>query len=70
LNRVHKSELSLILKKTNGSIYLLKADNATLAAAFTPILEDKNIKIDIVELTKIVSLIKDRANFVSDFLGN
>jgi hypothetical protein len=27
-------------------------------------------KIDIVELTKIVSLIKDRANFVSDFLGN
>jgi hypothetical protein len=29
-------------------------------------LEDKNIKIDIVELTKIVSL-KDRANFVSDF---
>jgi glutamyl-tRNA synthetase len=47
-----------------------KADNATLAAAFTPILEDKNIKIDIVELTKIVSLIKDRANFVSDFLGN
>jgi glutamyl-tRNA synthetase len=33
----------------------------------SPYLGGQNIKIDIVELTKIVSLIKDRANFVSDF---
>jgi glutamyl-tRNA synthetase len=69
LNRVHKSGAKFDPDKNKwfNHQYLLKADNATLAAAFAPMLEDKNIKIDIVELTKIVSLIKDRANFVSDF---
>jgi glutamyl-tRNA synthetase len=48
---------------------LVKQKNKTLAKAFAPIVESKNVSRDFTfsEMTKIVALIKDRAHFVSEF---
>jgi glutamyl-tRNA synthetase len=73
LDRVHKSGAKFDPEKNKwfNHQYLIKQENATLAKAFAPILADKNLSpaFDITDekLAKVVSLIKERANFVSDF---
>ncbi len=48
--------------------YLMKQKDADLAKDFTPILTEKGIDtFGMTKLEKIVSLIKERANFVSEF---
>ncbi|MBQ9400692.1 MAG: glutamate--tRNA ligase [Bacteroidales bacterium] len=47
--------------------YLRMKDDAELAALFMPILEGKGIKADADFVRRVVSLIKERATFVSDF---
>ncbi len=47
--------------------YLLKQSDEDLAALYQPILVDKNINESIERISKVVSLIKERANFVKDF---
>jgi glutamyl-tRNA synthetase len=48
---------------------LVKQENSNLAKSFAPIVECKDVNryYSLVELTKIVSLIKERAHFVSEF---
>ena len=69
LKRVHKSGAKFDPEKNKwfNHQYLLKKDNAVLAEDFAPILDKKGIDISKFDLTKIVSLIKDRAHFVSEF---
>jgi glutamyl-tRNA synthetase len=73
LDRVHKSGAKFDPEKNKwfNHQYLIKQEDATLAKAFAPILADKNLSpaFDITDekLAKVVSLIKERANFVSDF---
>ena len=47
--------------------YLIKRDDAELAADFRPILNSHGASASEQHLTKIVSLIKERAHFVSEF---
>lgn len=47
--------------------YLVKQSNETLAKMYLPILEEKGVKTDLGYVTKVVSLIKERADFVTDF---
>jgi glutamyl-tRNA synthetase len=47
--------------------YLQKQSDEDLAKAFAPIVYEKGIDVDYTTLVKIVSSIKERANFVSDF---
>jgi len=69
LSRVHKSGAKFDPEKNKwfNYQYLIKAPNETLVNAFKPILDDKGIRFEHLDILKIVSLIKDRANFVSDF---
>ena len=69
LSRVHKSGAKFDPEKNKwfNHQYLIKAPNETLVNAFKPILDDKGIRFEHLDILKIVSLIKDRANFVSDF---
>ena len=69
LNRVHKAGAKFDPEKNKwfNHQYLIKQKDEDLAKAFTPILNEKGITIDAITLTKIVSLIKERANFVSEF---
>jgi len=69
LKRVHKSGAKFDPEKNKwfNHQYLLKKDNAVLAEAFAPILVEKGFDISKFDLTRIVSLIKDRAHFVSEF---
>jgi glutamyl-tRNA synthetase len=69
LNRVHKAGAKFDPEKNKwfNHQYLIQADDANLANDYTPILAEKGISVDQVKLTKIVSLIKERAHFVSDF---
>jgi glutamyl-tRNA synthetase len=69
LKRVHKSGAKFDPEKNKwfNHQYLIKQENTVLAKAFTPILIEKNIEISKYDLVKIVSLIKDRAHFVSEF---
>jgi glutamyl-tRNA synthetase len=69
LKRVHKSGAKFDPEKNKwfNHQYLLKQDNAILADTFAPILIEKGIDISKFDLTRIVSLIKDRAHFVSEF---
>ncbi len=46
--------------------YLLKRDNKEVAALFDLILKDRGIHEPIEKVTKIVSLVKDRVNFVHE----
>ena len=46
--------------------YMIKANNSDLADLFIPILQDKGIEADKDTVTKIVSLVKERAEFVKD----
>jgi glutamyl-tRNA synthetase len=71
LKRVHKSGAKFDPDKNKwfNHQYLMKQDDAVLAQQFTKIVELKNLNryYSLIEMTKIVSLIKDRAHFVSEF---
>ena len=68
LNRVHKAGAKFDPDKNKwfNHQYLQKQSDESLAKTFAPIIAEKGISTDL-DLTKIVSLIKERANFVSDF---
>ncbi|RTZ09174.1 glutamate--tRNA ligase [Flavobacterium sp. GSP6] len=71
LNRVHKAGAKFDPEKNKwfNHQYLIKQEDATLAKAYTPILAEKGFStsLEMTKLTKIVSLIKERADFVSEF---
>jgi glutamyl-tRNA synthetase len=69
LNRVHKAGAKFDPEKNKwfNHQYLIKQNDADLAKAFTPILKEKELTVDPITVTKIVSLIKERASFVSEF---
>jgi len=68
LSRVHKSGAKFDPDKNKwfNHQYLQKQSDESLANSFTTILEEKGI-LTALDVTKIVSLIKERANFVSEF---
>ena len=69
LNRVNKSGARFDPDKTkwfNQQYMHLKSDE-DLAKLFTPILTEKGIKKETNFIVKVVSLIKERATFISDF---
>ncbi|OXA99768.1 glutamate--tRNA ligase [Flavobacterium plurextorum] len=69
LNRVHKAGAKFDPEKNKwfNHQYLIKQNDADLAKSFSPILEEKGFSTSLEVTTRIVSLIKERANFVSDF---
>lgn len=69
LNRVHKSGAKFDPEKNKwfNHQYLIKQNDADLAKDFTPILVEKSVDISKYDVTRIVSLIKERAHFVSEF---
>jgi glutamyl-tRNA synthetase len=71
LSRVHKSGAKFDPEKNKwfNHQYLVKQNDADLAEVFVKIVEEKKVRCDFsfVEMTKIVSLIKERAHFVSEF---
>jgi len=69
LNRVHKAGAKFDPEKNKwfNHQYLVKQNDVDLAKAFAPIVADKGITVSENVLTKIVSLIKERAHFVSEF---
>ena len=75
LNRVHKSGAKFDPEKNKwfNHQYLQKQSDEDLAKAFAPILAEKgissfgNAQDDTLDVTKVSSLIKERANFVSEF---
>jgi glutamyl-tRNA synthetase len=69
LNRVHKAGAKFDPDKNKwfNHQYLQKQNDEELAKEFAPILYDKGIDTDYGTIVRIVSLIKERANFVSDF---
>jgi glutamyl-tRNA synthetase len=71
LNRVHKAGAKFDPEKNKwfNHQYLQKQSDESLAKAFEKNVIEKNGKCDFsfVEMTKITSLIKERANFVSEF---
>ena len=69
LTRVHKAGAKFDPEKNKwfNHQYLVQAADTDLANDYAPILKDKGISVDQDKLTKIVSLIKERAHFVSEF---
>ncbi|MBL0014667.1 MAG: glutamate--tRNA ligase [Flavobacterium sp.] len=69
LNRVHKSGAKFDPEKNKwfNHQYLQKQTNESLANSFSSILSEKGISIANDKLITIVSLIKERANFVAEF---
>ena len=71
LNRVHKSGAKFDPEKNKwfNHQYLMKQENSNLAKAFTPILIEKGFykETETSKIEKIVSLIKERAHFTSEF---
>jgi glutamyl-tRNA synthetase len=69
LSRVHKAGAKFDPEKNKwfNHQYLIKRNNEALAKDFVPVLEEKGIAISKVDVTRIVSLIKERAHFVSEF---
>ena len=69
LNRVHKAGAKFDPEKNKwfNHHYLQIQSDESLAKAFAPFLYEKDIAVDYTTLVKIVSLIKERANFVSEF---
>jgi glutamyl-tRNA synthetase len=69
LNRVHKAGAKFDPEKNKwfNHQYLIKQKDEDLAKAFTPIVAEKGFSISQNQLTKIVSLIKERAHYVSEF---
>jgi glutamyl-tRNA synthetase len=70
LSRVHKAGAKFDPEKNKwfNHQYLIKQNDEDLAKAFAPIVAVKGIdSYEMTKLEKIVSLIKERANFVSEF---
>jgi glutamyl-tRNA synthetase len=69
LNRVHKSGAKFDPEKNKwfNHQYLIKQNDADLAESFSPILAEKGVDVSKYDVTRIVSLIKERAHFVSEF---
>ncbi|SFE52580.1 glutamate--tRNA ligase [Flavobacterium xueshanense] len=71
LSRVHKAGAKFDPEKNKwfNHQYLVKQKDEDLAKAFAPILIEKGLSTahEMTKLTKIVSLIKERAHFVSEF---
>ena len=69
LNRVHKAGAKFDPEKNKwfNHHYLMLQTDDDLAKAFAPFLYAKGIDVDYTTLVKIVSSIKDRANFVAEF---
>ena len=69
LNRVHKAGAKFDPEKNKwfNHQYLQKQSDEELAEIFRSILKEKGISVENNKLIKIVSSIKERANFVSDF---
>lgn len=72
LERVNKSGARFDIEKTKwyNHQYLQNKSNATLAELYSPILTQKEVPSDFLDasyIEKVVGLIKERANFVSDF---
>ena len=69
LNRVHKSGAKFDPEKNKwfNHQYLQKQSNESLANSFSSILNEKGVSIADEKLVTIVSLIKERANFVAEF---
>ena len=68
-NRVHKSGAKFDPDKNKwfNHQYLIKQNDADLAKSFSPILVEKGVDVSKYDITRIVSLIKERAHFVSEF---
>jgi glutamyl-tRNA synthetase len=68
LERVHKAGAKFDPEKTKWfqHQYLQKVDDEKLAEDFSKLLQNKGVSTDL-DLTIIVSLLKERATFVSDF---
>ncbi|UMY66364.1 glutamate--tRNA ligase [Flavobacterium sp. HJ-32-4] len=68
LARVHKAGAKFDPEKNKwfNHQYLIRQDDDTLAKAFAPLLYAKGIPADFGTVTRIVSLVKERADFVSD----
>jgi len=69
LHRVHKAGAKFDPEKNKwfNHQYLIRQSDTFLADSFAPILTEKGIEISKYDLKRIVSLIKDRAHFVSEF---
>ncbi|AWG20846.1 glutamate--tRNA ligase [Flavobacterium faecale] len=69
LKRVHKAGAKFDPEKNKwfNHQYLVQADDEKLAADYAPILAENGFTPSIEKITKIVSLIKERAHFVSEF---
>lgn len=68
LNRIHKAGAKFDPEKNKwfNHQYLQKQSDASLAESFKAILDKKGISTSL-DLTKVVSLIKERAHFVNEF---
>ncbi len=68
LNRVHKAGAKFDPEKNKwfNHHYLQEQTNESLAKSYLPILAEKGVSTSL-DVLKIVSLIKERANFVSEF---
>lgn len=68
LNRIHKAGAKFDPEKNKwfNHQYLQKQSDASLAESFKSILDKKGISTTL-DLTKIVGMIKERANFVTEF---
>lgn len=69
LGRVHKAGAKFDPEKNKwfNHQYLVKQKDEDLAKAYAPILAEKGFHVDQSVLIKVVSLIKERAHFVSEF---
>ena len=69
LSRIHKAGAKFDPEKNKwfNHQYLQKQSDESLAEVFAPTLLAKGIAVDNNKLLKIISLIKERADFVSDF---
>jgi glutamyl-tRNA synthetase len=69
LNRIHKAGAKFDPEKNKwfNHQYLQQQDNRILAESFSKELQKKGIVCSIEKVEKIVGLIKERANFVSEF---
>jgi glutamyl-tRNA synthetase len=69
LDRVHKSGAQFNPDKTKwfNQQYIQKKSNSELASLFSSILREKKISVETNYVEKVVSLIKERATFVSEF---
>jgi glutamyl-tRNA synthetase len=69
LKRVHKAGAKFDPEKNKwfNHQYLMLQKDEDLAESFAPIVSEKGITVDFSKLIKIVSLIKERADFVSEF---